>query len=270
MATRSALVNVMAGAAVRAARGLNRDFGEIANLQASEKGADSFVAAALKRAREVLARELGKARRGYGYVEQGAAPRAGDPEIQAEWLVAPLDGLENYRHGVPAFATVIGARERGAVTAAVIYDPLRDELFWAERGTGGYLNHQRARASVRSRLDTALVAIEDATEGADAATYFAASSVLSGRVAAVRKFGAPALGLAAVAAGRFDASVTLAMPDVVAEVGALLVQESGGIMSDLTAKQDQTAPSLILASNGRLDTALRKCLDQVHRRSPAA
>ena len=96
MATRSALVNVMAGAAVRAARGLNRDFGEIANLQASEKGPDSFVAAAVKKAGEVLVRELGKARRGYGYVEQGVAPRTGDPEIQAEWLVAPVDGLENY------------------------------------------------------------------------------------------------------------------------------------------------------------------------------
>ncbi len=270
MATRSALINVMAGATVRAARGLNRDFGEIANLQASENGPGSFVAAAVKRAREVLARELGKARRGYGYVEQGATPRSGDPEVQAEWLVAPLDGLENFRHGVPAFATVIGARERGAVTAAVIYDPLRDELFWAERGTGAYINHQRARVSVRRRLDTALVVVEDATEGAETATYFAASSVLSPRVAAVRKFGAPALGLAYVAGGRFDASVTLALPDVLAEVGALVVQESGGIMSNLAPKRDATAPNLMLATNGRLDNALRKCLGPVHLRTPAA
>ena len=99
--------------------------------------------------------QLGKARRGYGYVEQGAPPRAGSEDAAAEWLVAPLDGAENYRHGVPSFATVIGARERGAVTACVIYDPLRDELFWAERGTGAYLNHQRARVSVRGRPGTA-------------------------------------------------------------------------------------------------------------------
>lgn len=270
MATRSALVNVMAGAAVRAARGLNRDFGEIANLQASENGPDSFVTAAVKRAREVLARELGKARRGYGYIEQGAAPRSGDPETSAEWLVAPLDGLDNFRHGLPAFATVIGARERGAVTAAVIYDPLRDELFWAERGTGAYLNHQRARVSVRSRLDTALVAVEDTTEGADAATYFAANTVLSSRVAAVRRLGAPGLGLAYIAVGRFDASVVLAMPKEVAEVGALLIQEAGGIMSDLAPKQGAKSQNLILTNNARLDTALRKCLGQVHQRTPAA
>lgn len=270
MATRSALINVMAGAAVRAARGLNRDFGEIANLQASEKSPDSYVAAAVKRASEVLARELGKARRGYGYIEQGAPPRSGDPDVQAEWLVATLDGVENFRHGVPAFSTVIGARERGAVTAAVIYDPLRDELFWAERGTGAYLNHQRARVSVRGRLDTALMAVEDATDGSDLTKYFAASSILTPRVAAVRKFGAPALSLAYVACGRFDASLTLAMPKEVAEAGALLVQESGGIMSDLSGKREAGSAKMILATGARLDTTLRKCLAPVHQTSPAA
>ena len=260
----------MAGAAVRAARGLNRDFGEIANLQASENGPDSFVAAAVKRAREVLARELGKARRGYGYIEHGVAPRAGDPEIQAEWLVAPLDGLENFRHGLPSFATVIGARERGAVTAAVVYDPLRDELFWAERGTGGYLNHQRSRVSVRNRLDTALLAIEDATEGAGGPEFITAYSMLSARVAAVRKLGAPALDLAYVAAGRLDGVLAIAMPDEVAEVGALLVQESGGIMSELGGKRGTDSPRMMLAANTRLDSTLRKTLRQMHQQTPAA
>ncbi len=270
MATRSALVNVMAGAAVRAARGLNRDFGEIANLQASEKGSDSFVDAAVKRAREVLARELGKARRGYGYIERGVAPRSGDPEVQAEWLVASLDGLDNFRHGIPAFATVIGARERGAVTAAVVYDPLRDELFWAERGTGGYINHQRSRVSVRSRLDTALIAIEDTAEGADGPGYITAHAVLSPRVAAIRKFGSPALDLAYVAAGRLDGMLAIGMADEVVEAGALLVQESGGILSELDAKRDASSPRMVLAANTRLDTTLRKCLRQVHQPTPAA
>lgn len=270
MATRSALINVMAGAAVRAARGLNRDFGEIANLQASEKGPDSFVAAAITRAREVLARELGKARRGYGYVEHGVAPRSGDPDVHAEWLVTSLDGLNNFRHGVPAFATVIGARERGAVTAAVVYDPLRDELFWAERGTGAYLNHQRSRVSVRSRLDTALVAIEDMTEGTGGANYIAAHTTLSARVAATRNFGAPSLGLAYVANGRLDGALTIAMPDDMAQVGALLVQESGGIMANLDPKRDAKSPGFVLAANTRLDAPLRKCLRSLHQQTPAA
>lgn len=270
MATRSALINVMAGAAVRAARGLNRDFGEIANLQASEKGPDSFAAAAVRRASEVLARELGKARRGYGYVEQGAPPRSASGDVAAEWLVTPLDGIENFRHGLPGFATVIGARERGAVTACVIYDPLRDELFWAERGTGAYLNHQRARASVRGRTEAALVAIEDAAEGANAASYFAASAVLTPRVAGVRTIGAPALALAYVAVGRFDAALTHAVPSTTAEVGALLVREAGGIMADIKLGQDATAPTIHLATSGRLDTALRKCLSGAHLQTPAA
>ncbi len=270
MATRSALINVMAGAAVRAARGLNRDFGEVANLQASEKGSDTFVAASVKRAREVLARELGKARRGYGYVEQGFPAQPGDPDVRAEWLVAPLDGLDNFRHGVPAFATAIGARERGVVTAAVIYDPLRDELFWAERGTGGYVNHQRSRVSVRNRLDAALIAIEDAAEGVEAARYVALHTVLSPRVAAVRKFGAPALDLAYVATGRLDAMLAIAMAKEVADVGLLLVQESGGMMSQLEDDEDANSAGTMLAANTRIEAALRKCLRQKHQRSPAA
>lgn len=270
MATRSALINVMAAAAVRTARGLNRDFGEVANLQASEKGSDAFAAASVKRAREVLARELGKARRGYGYVEQGMPARAGDPDVQAEWLVAPLDGLDNFRHGVPAFVTVIGARERGIVTAAVIYDPLRDELFWAERGTGGYVNHQRSRSSVRNRLDTALIAIEDNAEGVEAARYVALHTMLAGRVAAIRKLGSPALDLAYVASGRLDAMLAVAMSKEVAEVGTLLIQESGGMMTEMEIDAETGSVPMVMAANTRLEAALRKCLRPKHQRSPAA
>jgi myo-inositol-1(or 4)-monophosphatase len=251
VATRSALVNVMAGAASRAARGLNRDFGEVQNLQTSERGPDRFVDAAIARAEEVLAGELRRARREFAYLS-GAHAQAGGGA--GAWLVEALDGAENYRHGLPWFATAICAREGGAHTAAVIYDPLRDEMFWAERGRGAYVNSQRLRVSARGSLGGALIAVH---LGADAAAQ-AAGLRAAGRIAGLRESGAAALDLAGVAAGRLDGFWGERLAPAIAAAGALLVREAGGLVED-------GAGQPMVATNQRLAGALGALI-----RDPAA
>src|SRR6185312_5452469 len=157
MAVRSALINVMANAALKAARGLIRDFGEVEQLQVSLKGPGDFVSAADLKAEKVLRTELGKARPGYGFLMEESGGEAGsDPHHR--WIVDPLDGTTNFLHGIPHFAISIGLERDGEMVAGVIYDPTRDEMFWAEKGIGAYLNDRRLRVSGRRRLGEALIA----------------------------------------------------------------------------------------------------------------
>ncbi|MFP6758333.1 MAG: inositol monophosphatase family protein [Alphaproteobacteria bacterium] len=262
MAQRSPIINVIAATVDKAARILNRDFGEIASLQASQsdKGPDRFVSAALRRSGEIIAKELQRARRGFGYVQRGAAPIEGDNGLDNAWLVSPLDGLENFRRGLPGFSTIIGVRERGAIVAGAIYDPLRDELFWADRGTGAYANHQRIRATTRNRLDDAMVVVDGS---APAAVGRAGEIALTASGAAVRKTGASALDLAYVAAGRFDASIAIGIDDIAGDVGTLLVREAGAMLSTVALGDDQVAT---VAAGTRLERAVLACLAK----SPAA
>ena len=252
VANRSAVVNVMVGAASRAARGLNRDFGEVQNLQVSERGPDAFAAAAVARAGEVLAAELRRARRGFAYLAGGRSGGNGAGQTRDSWLVEALDGADNYRHGLPWFATVIAAREGGTITAAVIYEPLRDELFWAERGRGAYVNNQRLRVSARATLASALVAT--CITGGDDAESAGLRVAAAGRVAGLRETGAPALDLAAVAAGRFDGFWGAGLSPATAEAGALLVREAGGLVEE--RGEAAGARRTLLAANARLAAAL--------------
>jgi myo-inositol-1(or 4)-monophosphatase len=264
MATRSPVINVIAGTVVKAARVINRDFGEISSLQSSEseKGPEKFVSAALRKSGEILAKELQRSRRGFSYFQHGAAPIEGESGFDNAWLVKPIDGLENFRRGLPGFATVIGVRERGAITAAAVYDPLRDELFWADRGTGCYANHQRIRVTGRGRLDDAMLAVDGtATHG---------GMLLAASGAALRQTGTASLDFAYVAAGRFDGAVAVGLDDIVSEVGGFLVREAGGLLSKVSPSDDKDAPDATVASGARLDRALRNGLNQALSGSPAA
>ncbi|MBM3519061.1 MAG: inositol monophosphatase, partial [Alphaproteobacteria bacterium] len=146
MALRSALINVMWGAAGKAARVLARDFGEIQQLQVSARGPDRFAAAAVRRAAGILRQELVRARPGFGYQDPDGL-LGGDADDR--WLVEPLDGQTNFRHAIPHFAIVACALRRGEALAGIAYDLLRDELFWADRGQGAYMNEHRLRVSTR-------------------------------------------------------------------------------------------------------------------------
>src|ERR1700726_3476795 len=156
MAVRSATINVMGGAALKAARGLIRDFGEVEQLQVSIKGPGDFVSAADLKAERTLKTELSRVRPGYGMLfEEGGATEGSDKRHR--WIVDPLDGTHNFLHGIPHFCISIGLERDGEIVAGVVYEPTRDEMFWAEKGAGAYLNDRRLRVSARRQLAESLV-----------------------------------------------------------------------------------------------------------------
>src|SRR6266404_9588970 len=156
MVMRSPTLNVMANAALKAARGLIRDFGEVEQLQVSVKGPGEFVSAADLKAERILKAELKKARPGYAMLfEEGGAE--GGSDLRHRWIVDPLDGTTNFLHGIPHFAISIALERDGEIVAGVIYDATRDEMFWAEKGAGAYVNDHRLRVSARRSLGEALI-----------------------------------------------------------------------------------------------------------------
>ena len=146
MAIRSPLINVMTAAALKAARGLIRDFGEIEHLQVSVKGPGDFVTQADLKAEKVLRTELARARPGYGFLMEESGASAGS-DGRHRWIVDPLDGTTNFMHGIPQFCISIGLERDGEPVAGVIYEPVRDEMFWGEKGQGAYVNDRRIRVS---------------------------------------------------------------------------------------------------------------------------
>jgi myo-inositol-1(or 4)-monophosphatase len=246
---RSAILNVMVGAAMKAARGLKRDFGEVEQLQVSRKGPADFVSAADRRAEEVIRAELHRARPDYGFLmEESGETRGRDP--QHRWIVDPLDGTTNFLHGIPLFAISIALERQGRLQAGLVYNPISDELFTAERGGGAYLNDHRLRVAARSSLAEAVVATGTPHIGrGDHGLFLRELAALMPRVAGVRRCGAAALDLAWVAAGRFDGfwERDLSAWDVAA--GALLVREAGGFVSDLDGGDAMLNAGHIVAGN---------------------
>src|SRR5215210_6255903 len=204
MAIRSPVINVMVNAALKAARGLIRDFGEVEQLQVSVKGPSDFVSSADLRAEKTLKTELQRARPGYGLLfEEGGAAEGSDPHHR--WIVDPLDGTTNFLHGIPHFSISIALERDGEVVAGLVYEPTRDEMFWAEKGVGAYLNDRRLRVSARRQLGDAVIGTGIPFRGrGDHPAYVATLARVMAATSGVRRFGAAALDLAYVAAGRFD------------------------------------------------------------------
>ena len=265
MTMRPPIVNVMVGAAHKASRGLLHDFGEVEQLQVSRKGPADFVSKADRRAEQTLREELGRARPECAMLteEAGAIPGT-DPDQR--WIVDPLDGTTNFLHGIPHFAISIAHQADGQITAAVIYDPLRDETFWAARGTGAFLNNRRLRVSERRNLADAVLATGIPFGDRPGKTeMLAALAPIMDAIAGVRRFGSAALDLAYVAAGRFEGfwEIGLAPWDVAA--GILLVREAGGFVSEIGGGPDPLNSGSILAVNDALHQPvgdlLRRAID---------
>src|SRR5713226_6796381 len=156
MAVRSPVINVMANAALKAARALNRDFGEVEQLQVSVKGPSDFVSTADLHAERTLRAELLRARPGYGLLfEESGATEGTDRHHR--WIVDPLDGTTNFLHGIPHFAISIALERDGDIVAGIVYEPVRDEMFWSEKGAGAFLNDRRLRVSGRRQLGDAVI-----------------------------------------------------------------------------------------------------------------
>jgi len=245
----SALLNVMIAAARKAGRALKRDFGEVEKLQVSMKGPANFVSAADRRAEETLYAELSKARPGYGFLGEEGGAREGADKTHT-WIVDPLDGTTNFLHGIPQFCISIGLEREGTVVAGVIYNPANEELFVAERGKGAFLNDQRIRVAARKQLAEAVMACGLPHLGrGNLALGHQETAAVQEKVAGLRRFGAAALDLAWVAAGRFDGywERDLSAWDVAA--GVLLVAEAGGKVTDADGGQDAVSAGSVCAGN---------------------
>ena len=259
MATRSALINVMAKAADKAARSLVRDFGEVEQLQVSRKGPADFVSAADRKAEDVLRAELQRARPDFGFLmeESGETPgRDGQ-----RWIVDPLDGTTNFLHGLPHWAISIAAERDGEVIAGVVYDPIRDELFWAEKGAGAFVNHSRLRVSSRRKLEDAVIATGTPFKGrGDVAAYLAQLEVILPEVAGIRRFGSAALDLAYVAAGRFDGFWETGLSPWDIAAGLLIVGEAGGFATETNGGRDPMGSGSVLAANDQMHVQLLRLM----------
>jgi myo-inositol-1(or 4)-monophosphatase len=253
---RSALLNVMTAAARKAGRSLKRDFGEVEKLQVSLKGPANFVSAADHRAEEILREELAKARPGYGFLgEEGGLQEGTDKSHR--WIVDPLDGTTNFLHGIPQFAISIGLEREKVLIAGVVYNPANEELFVAERGKGAFLNDQRLRVANRRRLSEAVVACGLPHLGrGDLALFRKEFAVIQERVAGIRRFGAAALDLAWVAAGRLDAYWERDLSPWDMAAGMVLVREAGGYASDLYGGDAVFEKRQIIAGNEFLQGTL--------------
>src|SRR5215471_8330196 len=256
MAVRSPIVNVMGNAALKAARGLIRDFGEVEHLQVSIKGVGEFVSTADLRAERTLKAELRRARPGYAMLFEESGLESGSDQ-RHRWIVDPLDGTTNFLHGIPHFAISIALERDGEIVAGLVYEPTRDEMYSAEKGLGAYVNDRRLRVSARRRLGEAVIGTGmPFGERADHPSYIGTLGAIMGATSGVRRMGSAALDLAYVAAGRYDGfwEFGLAPWDIAA--GMLLVREAGGYVSDLAGAHEMMATGDVLAANAHLHLPL--------------
>jgi myo-inositol-1(or 4)-monophosphatase len=252
----TALMNIMINAARKAGRSLTRDFGEVENLQVSVKGPGNFVSAADLKAEEIIHRELEKARPGYGFLmeERGAVTGVDNSH---RWIVDPLDGTTNFLHGVPLFAISIGLEREGQLVAGVVYNPISDELFTAEKGKGAYLNdRRRLRVAARKNVSDALITIGIPHLGRPDGLFLKELPGVMKEVAGVRRTGSAALDLAWTAAGRFDAYWERGIQPWDMAAGIVLVREAGGVVSDFSGGATMLESSQVLATNATLQKGL--------------
>jgi myo-inositol-1(or 4)-monophosphatase len=270
MAVRSPILNVMGNAALKAARGLIRDFGEVEQLQVSVKGPGEFVSAADLKAERIIKAELKKGRPGYAMLFEESGSEAGsDPRHR--WIVDPLDGTTNFLHGIPHFAISIALERDNEIVAGVIYEPIRDEMYWAEKGLGAYVNDRRLRVSARRQLGEAVIGTgmpfgTRATPGVYVATLVAAMEATAG----IRRMGSAALDLAYVAAGRFDGFWEFGLEPWDIAAGMLLVREAGGYVSDMTGGHDMMTSGDVLAANDHIHLPLAALLKEAMREGRTA
>ncbi len=263
MVAHSGLITVMTRAARKAAPRLRRDFGEVEQLQVSRKGPADFVSMADRRAEQTIVEELRSARPDWGLLLEEGGEVEGDP-AKPRWIVDPLDGTTNFLHGVPHFAISIAVEDRrpdgrGEITHGLVYQPLTDESFWAEKGRGAWLHDARLRVSARRELSDSLIGsgIPHCGRG-DAASWAKIYAAVGPQVSGVRRFGSAALDLAWVAAGRMDGfwEDHLDLWDTAA--GVLLVREAGGFVTDYRGSDRAFERGEYLAGSAAIHSKLQK------------
>ena len=249
---RSALLNIMTDAAFRAGRSLSRDFGEVQNLQVSVKGPGDFVTAADIRAEKIIRETLLKARPRIGFLTEESGEIKG-PDSQNRWIVDPLDGTHNFMHGHPHFCTSIALEREGEIVAGVIYNPVTDELFVAEKGNGAYCNDTRLRVAARTELSQTVnvtwiphLGFKDHTKA------LKLQQQMMKNTAGVRCSGSTALDLAYVAAGRFDGAWQQGPAAWDIAAGLIMMREAGGFVTDYNGGHKMYDTQNFVAGNERI------------------
>ncbi len=263
MPSHSGLMTIMDRAARKAGAKLRRDFNEVQQLQVSRKGPADFVSKADRAAERSLYDDLSKARPDWGFLMEEGGEIEGQ-EFKPRFIIDPLDGTTNFLHGIPHFAISIAVEEQSVsgkreITSALVYQPMTDESFWAEKGQGAWLQDKRLRVSGRRDMTECLVATGIPFHGqGDFVQWNRIFGMIAPEVAGIRRYGAAALDLAWVAAGRFDAywETHLNYWDVAA--GMLLVREAGGFVTDFRGGDRAVERNEFLAANDGLHTKFHK------------
>jgi myo-inositol-1(or 4)-monophosphatase len=267
---RSPVLNVMANAALKAARGLLRDFGEVEQLQVSVKGPGEFVSTADLKAERTLKAELSRAHPGYGLLFEESGEAAG-ADRRHRWIVDPLDGTTNFLHGIPHFAISIALERDGEVVAGIVYEPTRDEMYSAEKGLGAFVNDRRLRVSARRQLGDAVIGTSMPYRWhGDQGAYLDTLAAVMAATRGLRGMGAAALDLAYVAAGRYDGFWEFGLKPWDIAAGMLLVREAGGYVSDLAGGRAMMASGDVLAANDHLHLPLAALIREAQRGGRAA
>ena len=254
---RSALMNVMTGAALKAGRSLKRDFGEVENLVVSVKGPGDFVSAADRKAEKTLFEELSKARPGYGFLmEEGGTVEGSDKTHR--WIIDPLDGTTNFLHGLPIFAISVALEREGQLIAGLVYNPATEDMYVAEKGQGAWYNNHRLRVAPRRELSDALLAcgIPHLGKAKDHPRFKAELAAVMARASNVRRLGAASLDLALTAAGRFDGYWERNLQPWDIAAGIVLLREAGGYVTDLDGGEALLEQGSICAGNEYIQRSL--------------
>ena len=260
MRLQSANINVMMKACRKASKILIRDFGEVEKLQVSIKGPGDFVTASDKKVEKVLIDELQKARPSYSILSEECGEIKNDELFK--WVIDPIDGTSNFLHGIPHFAISIGLEQEKEIICGIIYDPIKDEMFTAEKGKGSYINNQRMRVSSRTKLKDCIIFTGGPRQSSENKEIVLNEykKFTSEVMIPIRKLGSGALDLAYVAAGRCDGywQRDLNYWDIAA--GILLVKEAGGYVTDFNGKNDYINNKTIIAANSKINSEMIKIL----------
>ena len=259
---KSALLTIMERAARKAGRGLARDFGEVERLQVSTKGPGDFVSEADQRAEERIRDVLAEARPTWGFLgEEGGESKGTDP--QHRWIVDPLDGTTNFLHSIPHFAVSIGLERDGEMVAGLVYNPVTDDMFAAEKGQGAFLNDRRLRVAARRKLaDCVIVNGMPHMGRGDHALFLREAATMMRKVSGMRRMGAAALDLCWVAAGRMDGYWESGLAPWDMAAGLMIVREAGGIARDTHGGSAIFATGSVVAGNELIVGQMLKVLKE--------
>jgi len=256
----SANINVMVKACRKAAKTLIRDFGEIENLQVSLKGPGDFVSASDKKVEKIIIDELQKARPNYSILSEEIGKIDNDHSFK--WIIDPIDGTANFLHGIPHFAISIGLEHNEEIICGIVYDPIKDEMFTAEKGNGSYLNNQRIRVSARSKLKNCIIFTGGPRQEAkdrelSLEEYKKFSTIVH---TPIRKMGSASLDMAYVAAGRCDGFWQRCLNYWDIAAGIILIKEAGGFVTDFKGNNTYIENKTILATNSGINKEMIEVL----------